>query len=50
MEGMTMTHTITAALLGFSAISCGLLAGLYFSFSTFIMSALGYGGQFSACG
>lgn len=36
-----MTHTITTALLWFSAISCGLLAGLYFSFSTFINSALG---------
>jgi uncharacterized membrane protein len=29
------------ALLWFSAIGCGLMAGLYFAFSTFIMSALG---------
>jgi uncharacterized membrane protein len=36
-----MTHAITTALLWFSAIGCGLLAGVYFSFSTFIMSALG---------
>lgn len=36
-----MTHAITTALLWFSAIGCGLLAGLYFSFSAFINSALG---------
>lgn len=36
-----MTHAISTALLWSSAIGCGLLAGLYFSFSTFIMSALG---------
>ncbi len=36
-----MTHTINTALLWLSAIGCGLLAGLYFAFSTFIMSALG---------
>lgn len=36
-----MTYAITTALLWFSAIGCGLLAGLYFSFSTFINSALG---------
>ncbi|NYT35818.1 DUF1772 domain-containing protein [Allopusillimonas soli] len=36
-----MTHAIITILLWFSAISCGLLAGLYFSFSTFIMRALG---------
>lgn len=35
-----MTHAITTALLWFSAIGCGLLAGLYFSFSAFINSAL----------
>ncbi|KPK15099.1 MAG: hypothetical protein AMJ62_10590 [Myxococcales bacterium SG8_38] len=29
------------ALLWFSAIGCGLMAGLYFAFSTFIMGALG---------
>ena len=36
-----MTHAIITILLWFSAITCGLLAGLYFSFSTFIMRALG---------
>jgi uncharacterized membrane protein len=35
-----MRHLVTA-LLWFSAIGCGLLAGLYFAFSTFIMTALG---------
>ena len=30
-----------ATLLWFSAIACGLMAGLYFAFSTFIMQALG---------
>jgi uncharacterized membrane protein len=37
---MTMRHLVTG-LLWFSAIGCGLLAGLYFAFSTFIMTALG---------
>ena len=32
---------ITTALLWFSAIGCGLIGGLYFAFSTFIMQALG---------
>ena len=32
-------------LLWFSAIGCGLMAGLYFAFSTFIMTALGRIGQ-----
>jgi uncharacterized membrane protein len=32
-------------LLWFSAIGCGLLAGVYFAFSTFIMTALGRIGQ-----
>ncbi|MFN3625070.1 MAG: DUF1772 domain-containing protein [Hyphomicrobium sp.] len=36
-----MAQAITTVLLWFSAIGCGLIAGLYFSFSTFIMSALG---------
>lgn len=36
-----MMHATTTALLWFSAIGCGLLAGLYFAFSTFIMGALG---------
>jgi len=33
--------TVLAILLWFSAVACGLLAGLYFAFSAFIMSALG---------
>ncbi|MGV6872214.1 anthrone oxygenase family protein [Pseudochelatococcus sp. B33] len=36
-----MVHAITTALLWFSAIGCGLIAGLYFAFSTFVMTALG---------
>jgi uncharacterized membrane protein len=36
---------IVTGLLWFSAIGCGLLAGLYFSFSTFIMTALDRAGQ-----
>ena len=36
-----MFETATAGLLWFSAIGCGLLAGLYFAFSAFIMTALG---------
>ena len=32
---------LTNALLWFSAVGCGLMAGLYFAFSTFIMQALG---------
>ena len=32
---------LVTGLLWFSAIGCGLLAGLYFAFSTFIMTALG---------
>lgn len=36
-----MTYAINTILLWFSAIGCGLLAGLYFSFSSFIMRALG---------
>jgi uncharacterized membrane protein len=35
-----MRHLI-AGLLWFSAIGCGLIAGLYFAFSTFVMTALG---------
>lgn len=31
---------LTTTLLWFSAIGCGLIAGLYFAFSTFIMTAL----------
>ena len=36
-----MRQLLTSGLLWFSAIGCGLLAGLYFAFSTFIMTALG---------
>jgi uncharacterized membrane protein len=36
-----MSELFIASLLWFAAIGCGLLAGLYFAFSTFIMSALG---------
>jgi uncharacterized membrane protein len=38
---------LITGLLWFSAIGCGLLAGLYFAFSTFIMTALGRIGQAS---
>jgi uncharacterized membrane protein len=33
--------TLVTSLLWLSAIGCGLMAGLYFAFSTFIMTALG---------
>ena len=36
-----MTQLLMAALLWFAAIGCGLLAGLYFAFSAFIMTSLG---------
>ncbi|WP_416796509.1 DUF1772 domain-containing protein [Ciceribacter azotifigens] len=36
-----MVNVAISVLLWFSAIGCGLLAGLYFAFSTFIMRALG---------
>ena len=36
---------LVAILLWFSALGCGLLAGVYFAFSTFIMTALGQVGQ-----
>jgi uncharacterized membrane protein len=42
---MTMLQAVITGLLWFSAIGCGLLAGLYFAFSTFIMTALGRIGQ-----
>ncbi len=41
LEGLNMRQLLTPALLWFSAIGCGLLAGVYFAFSTFIMTALG---------
>ena len=34
-------QTLATLLLWFSAVGCGLLAGLYFAFSTFVMTALG---------
>ncbi|WP_027554135.1 DUF1772 domain-containing protein [Bradyrhizobium sp. Cp5.3] len=36
-----MRQALTTGLLWFSAIGCGLVGGLYFAFSTFIMTALG---------
>jgi uncharacterized membrane protein len=36
-----MRQLLTSGLLWFSAIGCGLLAGLYFAFSAFVMTALG---------
>ena len=36
-----LTNAIIAGLLWFAAISCGLLAGVYFAFSAFIMTAFG---------
>lgn len=36
-----MTNVVIRSLLWFSAIGCGLMAGLYFAFSAFIMTALG---------
>lgn len=41
LEGVIMIEPIITGLLWFSAIGCGLLAGLYFAFSTFVMKALG---------
>ena len=35
-----MTQLVTSGLLWFCAIGCGLLAGVYFGFSAFIMTAL----------
>ncbi len=37
---MTMIAFLTAALLWGSAIGCGLMAGVYFAFSTFVMTSL----------
>jgi len=36
-----MRQVLTSGLLWFSAIGCGLMAGVYFAFSTFIMTSLG---------
>ncbi len=36
-----MIDTLTLYLLWFSVVACGLLAGLYFAFSAFVMTALG---------
>jgi uncharacterized membrane protein len=35
-----MTQTLLTLLIGFCALGCALLGGLYFAFSTFIMKAL----------
>jgi uncharacterized membrane protein len=40
-----MRQLLTAGLLWFSAIGCGLLAGLYFAFSAFVMTAFARIGQ-----
>jgi uncharacterized membrane protein len=40
-----MRQLLTTGLLWFSAIGCGLLAGLYFAFSTFVMTAFARIGQ-----
>lgn len=40
-----MTQLLITCLLWFGAIGCGLLAGVYFAFSAFIMTALGRIGQ-----
>ncbi|NOJ47896.1 anthrone oxygenase family protein [Bradyrhizobium archetypum] len=40
-----MLQMLITGLLWFSAVGCGLLAGLYFAFSTFIMTALARTGQ-----
>jgi uncharacterized membrane protein len=40
MGELIMLQTITTAFLWFSAIGCGLMAGVYFAFSAFIMRAL----------
>ncbi|MDW5377738.1 anthrone oxygenase family protein [Halomonas sp. HP20-15] len=39
--GNTMVYAANDILLWFSALGCGLMAGLYFAFSTFVMTALG---------
>ncbi|KWD50440.1 hypothetical protein WL67_32380 [Burkholderia ubonensis] len=36
-----MRALVTLGLLWFSAIGCGLMAGVYFAFSTFVMTSLG---------
>lgn len=36
-----MRQVFTSGLLWFSAVGCGLMAGVYFAFSTFVMTALG---------
>jgi uncharacterized membrane protein len=36
-----MRHLLTTSLLWFSAIGCGLMAGVYFAFSAFVMTSLG---------
>ncbi len=45
MGGRKLTQIAISILLWGSAIGCGLIAGLYFAFSIFIMNALGRLGQ-----
>jgi uncharacterized membrane protein len=40
VEGLTMQQLLISGLLWFSAIGCGLLAGVYFAFSAFVMTSL----------
>ncbi|MGJ5179892.1 DUF1772 domain-containing protein [Bradyrhizobium oligotrophicum] len=35
-----MRHLLVSGLLWFSAVGCGLMAGVYFAFSTFVMASL----------
>jgi uncharacterized membrane protein len=41
MEGLNMRLLLVPGLLWLSAIGCGLLAGVYFAFSAFVMTSLG---------
>jgi uncharacterized membrane protein len=40
LEDLTMRQLFVSGLLWFSAIGCGLMAGVYFAFSAFVMTAL----------
>jgi uncharacterized membrane protein len=39
--GMRKMNILIAGLLWFSALGCGVIAGVYFAFSTFVMTSLG---------
>jgi uncharacterized membrane protein len=45
VRGTILMESFITILLWFSAIGCGLIAGLYFAFSTFIMTAFDRIGQ-----